>query len=54
MFALQSRQERYLQTSVSLCVLVVLTEAYRSGGCVKPVVGNSLHGPCFGIRTLNP
>jgi len=38
-FLLQFQQAKYMQTDNSSCILVVLKEAYRSGGCVKPVGG---------------
>jgi len=47
-----------MQTDISSCMLVVLKEAYRSGGCVKPFGGGGGGGiPCTvgvsEIRTLD-
>ena len=48
-----------MQTDISSCMLVVLKEAYRSRGCVKPFGGRGGEGevPCTvgvsEIRTLD-
>jgi len=43
-FILQFHQAKKMQNDISSCMLVVLKEAYRSGGCVRPFGGRGKAG----------